>query len=717
MGERRKRRSMWDMEEETKHFSDMSKHNSSMGKEHRSNHDGGRYRQFSASGTYAAQTSRDHSGQQSWESTEENSVASMNGRFSKSRQNGPERKELGGGNRYYQEMSPGLDGMEPHKYNHSLENDRSHALSHRNMGRARSRSRSRSMPRGRSRSRSLSRGRGRERGRGRSRSRSRSPSDSAVRVQTRNRSPTGDYRHQSHAWNDRSAPNKSTQICRDFASGGCRRGSQCRFFHPKSTSGDRDHISNSSYSRGDDVSDPYHGQNEQFQNKSRSAVPCKDFVKGNCRWGDACRFSHHFASDESFGKGARYKSFDNDIELEPCKNGKPVCKYFAAGNCDRDNCRFSHEGPKPKGQEDRRGYGREVGTSEAIRNENTANEQEDLILHGLQLQTQDVNSDILGQNKLLEDQSFPMTAAWQQNVPPVPRIQQQNHGLVENNLVSSSLRSEVLDEAKDFRNTTNPFFFSGQNLNHQSSENVFPVQSSVLSETDGGKNMLGPNPLNGFGSDLSGSETHLAVRLSLQNLHKAVQMTGMLETEVPQFFPTLLASQDSAQPTKSPVCDEQENHTERKNGGESDNLKVELSGSPKLKQEKVLGNAELNEGNRGDGDESKGFQNNKPSENVDGHGKVEESTTNKDDKGIRIFKNSLVEFVKDLLKPIWKEGKMSREAHKTIVKKVVDKVTSTIQADQIPKTQEKIEQYLSYSKPKIAKLVQAYVGRCSKKDS
>ena len=79
-----------------------------------------------------------------------------------------------------------------------------------------------------------------------------------------------------------------------------------------------------------------------------------------------------------------------------------------------------------------------------------------------------------------------------------------------------------------------------------------------------------------------------------------------------------------------------------------------------------------------------------------------------DEKAMRQFKVALMEFAKEILKPKWKEGKLSRDVHKTVVKKVVDKVTSTIQGNQIPRTQAKIEQYLAYSKPKITKLVEVW---------
>ncbi|KAI7741229.1 hypothetical protein M8C21_023839 [Ambrosia artemisiifolia] len=99
---------------------------------------------------------------------------------------------------------------------------------------------------------------------------------------------------------------------------------------------------------------------------------------------------------------------------------------------------------------------------------------------------------------------------------------------------------------------------------------------------------------------------------------------------------------------------------------------------------------------------------------ADAHGKVEEGDTGNDEKAMRLFKVGLVEFVKEILKPKWKEGKMSRDVHKTVVKKVVEKVTSSIQGTQIPRTQPKIDQYLAYSKPKITKLAEAYMEKLLK---
>lgn len=102
------------------------------------------------------------------------------------------------------------------------------------------------------------------------------------------------------------------------------------------------------------------------------------------------------------------------------------------------------------------------------------------------------------------------------------------------------------------------------------------------------------------------------------------------------------------------------------------------------------------------------------SDNVDGECGVREGNFGEDEKEMRFFKVALVEYVKEILKPKWKEGQMSRDVYKTIVKKVVDKVTSTILEVHVPKTQEKIDQYLSCSKPKLTKLVQAYTERLLK---
>lgn len=91
------------------------------------------------------------------------------------------------------------------------------------------------------------------------------------------------------------------------------------------------------------------------------------------------------------------------------------------------------------------------------------------------------------------------------------------------------------------------------------------------------------------------------------------------------------------------------------------------------------------------------------------YGKVEEGNRIEDEDGALVFRIALVEFVKEILKPAWKEGRLSKEIHKIIVKKVVDKVIGSVQGVHVPKTKETIDHFLSYSNPKITKLVQAYI--------
>ncbi|KAK6777282.1 hypothetical protein RDI58_023999 [Solanum bulbocastanum] len=70
------------------------------------------------------------------------------------------------------------------------------------------------------------------------------------------------------------------------------------------------------------------------------------------------------------------------------------------------------------------------------------------------------------------------------------------------------------------------------------------------------------------------------------------------------------------------------------------------------------------------------------------------------------FRAALVELVKELLKPTWHEGLLMRDAYKMIVKKAVDKIINSLTPDQVLDTTESINQYLSVSKTKVAKLIE-----------
>lgn len=85
---------------------------------------------------------------------------------------------------------------------------------------------------------------------------------------------------------------------------------------------------------------------------------------------------------------------------------------------------------------------------------------------------------------------------------------------------------------------------------------------------------------------------------------------------------------------------------------------------------------------------------------------VVEQSVNKESKAVRQFRVALIEFVKELLKPKWREGQISKETHNKIVRKAVEKVLSTLPEEQVPTTAEMAKQYLALSRGKIDKLIE-----------
>ncbi|XP_048330276.2 protein FRIGIDA-ESSENTIAL 1 isoform X1 [Ziziphus jujuba] len=83
-------------------------------------------------------------------------------------------------------------------------------------------------------------------------------------------------------------------------------------------------------------------------------------------------------------------------------------------------------------------------------------------------------------------------------------------------------------------------------------------------------------------------------------------------------------------------------------------------------------------------------------------------------KPMRHFRAALVDLVKELLKPKWREGNLRKDAHNKIVRKAVEKVLSSLQHQQIPSTTESVKQYLSSSRLKINKLVEGYADKYGK---
>lgn len=83
----------------------------------------------------------------------------------------------------------------------------------------------------------------------------------------------------------------------------------------------------------------------------------------------------------------------------------------------------------------------------------------------------------------------------------------------------------------------------------------------------------------------------------------------------------------------------------------------------------------------------------------------EKSKKSKGSRSMKLFRIAIADFVKEVLKPSWRQGNMSKEAFKTIVKKTVDKVSGAMKSHQIPKSQAKINRYIDSSQRKLTKLV------------
>lgn len=87
---------------------------------------------------------------------------------------------------------------------------------------------------------------------------------------------------------------------------------------------------------------------------------------------------------------------------------------------------------------------------------------------------------------------------------------------------------------------------------------------------------------------------------------------------------------------------------------------------------------------------------------------------NQESKALRHFRVALIDYVKELLKPAWQGGRLSKDTHNLIVKKAVDKVLTTLQPQQIPPNPESIKHFLSFSQFKLTRLVEAYVTKHGK---
>ena len=114
--------------------------------------------------------------------------------------------------------------------------------------------------------------------------------------------------------------------CHAFQRGSCMYGADCRYSHDQGVAYPMGY---NSYPMGYPGMDGlnYGGYNAgPPRRQSRSRNPCFAFQKGNCTFGDSCRYSHDTEAGGGGGGGGR------------------LCHAFQQGECKYgDSCRFVHE--------------------------------------------------------------------------------------------------------------------------------------------------------------------------------------------------------------------------------------------------------------------------------------------------------------------------------------------------------------------------------------
>ncbi|KAL0785605.1 hypothetical protein Bca101_001851 [Brassica carinata] len=84
-------------------------------------------------------------------------------------------------------------------------------------------------------------------------------------------------------------------------------------------------------------------------------------------------------------------------------------------------------------------------------------------------------------------------------------------------------------------------------------------------------------------------------------------------------------------------------------------------------------------------------------------------------KAMRQFRTAVVETIKEMVKPLWREGRLTKEVHNMVVKRASEKIVSAaVQSHQVPTDSASADQYLSMSATKIVKLVEGYVEKYGK---
>ncbi|KAK4754198.1 hypothetical protein SAY87_002302 [Trapa incisa] len=589
---------------------------------------------------------------------------------------------------------------------------------------------------------------------------------SKSRSRSRSRSPSRGFRQKSNY--DR---NKGTwqAVCRDFNSGRCRRGNDCPLVHQGNKNFDnirecRDRkggmLNYPSVHDATEYPSKSNDGHEREWNRSNDTL-CKFFAAGNCRSGKNCRFSHGKTGKSP--EANKYREDHKRMDLGPIPDaGKFEENNGRRGAVDqRVNDRFLDGQRESQFENERQAWNNlttgdssiiclETRSAEKVLDDaagispvwnysqKTSNHIED------KHHQSDCASPTLIPLPSTEEQDNTRNSLGHMNLSPLVNEDAQFPGIPQSSLSSSNVlhREELGQNLSDV---------ALPNLNAIGLANVVtsidPQRGFASNQQNVSMFQEGKPPENPKATQIAAipPNTHNVIGeqlIQLTNISASINQLLEAGKQLPQLYATITGKQppsegavdhDKQLATNVYIAlqgqhDHSPDSAEQKKSNDANILKraadmqladasntgsldqIGLRGSCGRKDDEYLETADgIKEDTLKDG------RNHEQTEKEnDGRVKDEDGKKNKEAKSVRSFKFSLAEFVKELLKPTWKDGLVGKDAYKTIVKKVVNKVTDSIQGANIPHSQEKIDQYLSVSKPKLTKLVQAYVEKFQK---
>ncbi|CAA7053062.1 unnamed protein product [Microthlaspi erraticum] len=429
-----------------------------------------------------------------------------------------------------------------------------------------------------------------------------------------------------------------------------------------------------------------YGDGEAGEFRRSSNIPCKFFAGGAgfCRNGNHCRFSHHVLADRNqpqdnnyFYGGDSYNHSGHNRwnDVERLDNG-----IFGG----KEVSRASKGVPEAKGNGSSWIDDMEMSPdwNYGVRSlKNPVNEEHGGV--GQSLQSRLVKDNLVSNYDQKSNGMFSygdkptVEAALHQNFnKPAAPVQAFNHNVLQ------------------YQNGGSQQVLVGSKLREPESGNVYQNSHQLMVEKAVPVTNTVPREQMDQISNMAASIAQfLAKGQSIPNLRQALQMPLHSESSMAVLSnqaTTALRMMSSSNPNQ--LCG-----LGTSTGAEGVPVVTEENGDKKTETSKE--------------EDGKKIEQDRKDEVADEDGSDEENKKGKDQMA---FKFALVEIVKELLKPAWKDGKMNKDGYKNIVKKVVEKVTGTMQTGNVPQTQEEIVHYLSSSKPKLTNLVQAYISQVKK---